>query len=175
MTSKLTREELLNIIDTDHVQCGEASALARMALTAMDSEPVAWTWRYREKWHVTNDKCRAEFVAKDGDVDVLPLYRHAQQPVVPGDPVKDAEFYERAKRENTPVKTGTCKDKSPAIGISLVSIARRTSQLLRQLDYEPNAKSGNPIEVLLFDAEKAESDIKEAKEKRAAMLNGGKP
>ncbi|EPV8437996.1 hypothetical protein ACWASX_004092 [Klebsiella variicola] len=40
MTSKFTREELLNIIDTDHVQCGEASALARMVLAAMDSEPV---------------------------------------------------------------------------------------------------------------------------------------
>lgn len=38
MTSKFTREELLNIIDTDHVQCGEASALSRMALAAMDSE-----------------------------------------------------------------------------------------------------------------------------------------
>ena len=37
MTSKFTREELLNIIETDHVQCGEASALARMALAAMDS------------------------------------------------------------------------------------------------------------------------------------------
>ncbi len=39
MTSKFTREELLNIIETDHVQCGEASALARMALAAMNSEP----------------------------------------------------------------------------------------------------------------------------------------
>ncbi len=45
---------------------------------AVDSEPVAWTWRYREQWHVTNDERRAEFVAKDGDVAVLPLYRHAQ-------------------------------------------------------------------------------------------------
>lgn len=45
---------------------------------AMDSEPVAWTWHYREQWHVTNDERRAEFVAKDGDVAVLPLYRHAQ-------------------------------------------------------------------------------------------------
>lgn len=51
-----------------------------------DSEPVAWTWNYREQWHVTNDKCRAEFVAKDGDVAVLPLYRHAQPaPVVMDD------------------------------------------------------------------------------------------
>ncbi|EOD2838560.1 DUF550 domain-containing protein [Raoultella ornithinolytica] len=56
----------------------EAEKLARMALAAMDSEPVAWTWRYREQWHVTNDERRAEFVAKDGDVAVLPLYRHAQ-------------------------------------------------------------------------------------------------
>ena len=80
MTSKFTREELLNIINTDHVQCGEASALARMALAAMDSEPVAWTWHYREQWHVTNDEERARDLAWDG-VKVEPLYRHAQQPV----------------------------------------------------------------------------------------------
>lgn len=62
----------------------EIEELARMTLVAMDSEPVAWTWHYREQWHVTNDKCRAAFVAKDGDVAVLPLYRHAQPvPVVP--------------------------------------------------------------------------------------------
>ncbi len=86
--STITREQLLEIIETDHVQCGEASYLARMALAAMESEPVAWTWHYREQWHVTNDKCRAEFVATDGDVAVLPLYRHAQsaqisEPVLP--------------------------------------------------------------------------------------------
>ena len=39
--SEFSRETLLNIIETDHVQCGEASALARMALATMDSEPVA--------------------------------------------------------------------------------------------------------------------------------------
>ncbi|HBR3055677.1 TPA: DUF551 domain-containing protein, partial [Klebsiella pneumoniae] len=59
------------------------------AQPAADSEPVAWTWHYREQWHVTSDKGRAEFVAKDGDVAVLPLYRHAQQPVVP-DELKEA-------------------------------------------------------------------------------------
>ncbi|HFU4579293.1 Protein of uncharacterised function (DUF551) [Klebsiella pneumoniae] len=35
--SEFSRETLLNIIETDHVQCGETSALARMALAAMDS------------------------------------------------------------------------------------------------------------------------------------------
>lgn len=39
--STITREQLLEIIETDHVQCGEASYLARMALAAMDGEPVA--------------------------------------------------------------------------------------------------------------------------------------
>ena len=38
--STITREQLLEIIETDHAQCGEASHLARMSLAAMDSEPV---------------------------------------------------------------------------------------------------------------------------------------
>lgn len=38
--STITREQLLEIIETDHVQCGEASYLARMALAALDSDPV---------------------------------------------------------------------------------------------------------------------------------------
>lgn len=75
--SEFSRETLLNIIETDHVQCGEASSLARMALAAMDSEPV--------------------IVVGDDGGDALSyrrliqsfepgtkLYRHAQQPVVPG-------------------------------------------------------------------------------------------
>ncbi|HHT0504469.1 TPA: hypothetical protein ACTW6W_005516 [Raoultella ornithinolytica] len=37
--SEFSRETLLNIIETDHVQCGEASALARMVLAAMGDEP----------------------------------------------------------------------------------------------------------------------------------------
>ncbi|HDK6892931.1 TPA: hypothetical protein MXD49_005687, partial [Klebsiella variicola] len=28
-----------------------------------DSEPVAWTWHYREQWHVTNDEERARDLA----------------------------------------------------------------------------------------------------------------
>lgn len=36
--STITREQLLEIIETDHVQCGEASYLARMALATMDSD-----------------------------------------------------------------------------------------------------------------------------------------
>ncbi|TXU12640.1 hypothetical protein D4N06_23835 [Klebsiella pneumoniae] len=92
--STITRERLewLSQIscrdDIEDIGGDEIRELARMALAAMDSEPVAWTWHYREQWHVTNDERRAEFVAKDGDVAVLPLYRHAQsaqisEPVLP--------------------------------------------------------------------------------------------
>ncbi|HDS4027168.1 TPA: hypothetical protein QH046_002052 [Klebsiella pneumoniae subsp. pneumoniae] len=86
MTSILTRDRLQEIAEDGFLKHGESKELARIALAAMDSEPVAWTWHYREQWHVTNDERRAEFVAKDGDVAVLPLYRHAQPvPVVPDD------------------------------------------------------------------------------------------
>lgn len=86
-----------------HASRGQATAMAMVRLfesidrdleelqerrqATMNSEPVAWTWHYREQWHVTNDSRRAEFVAKDGDVAVLPLYRHAQPAPVPAKPV----------------------------------------------------------------------------------------
>lgn len=60
----------------------EAEELACLALAAMDSEPVAWTWQHLKQWHVTNDEERARDLAWDG-VKVDPLYRHAQPaPVV---------------------------------------------------------------------------------------------
>lgn len=83
--SEFSRETLLNIIETDHVQCGEASALARMALAAMDSEPVAII-----------DQANLDYLRSGADADVWPpereemgdvlLYRHAQPAtVVPKD------------------------------------------------------------------------------------------
>lgn len=87
MTSKFTREELLNIIDTDHVQCGEASALARMALArmapaAMDSEPVAWTDE-QELRDVDRGGCGYLFTVNPvtphaDERRIILLYRHAQ-------------------------------------------------------------------------------------------------
>ncbi|MHA0745492.1 hypothetical protein ACXZBN_24395, partial [Klebsiella pneumoniae] len=60
MTSKLTRERIELIANFHRAMAlppshAEIEELARMALAAMDSEPVAWTWHYREQWHVTND------------------------------------------------------------------------------------------------------------------------
>ncbi|POT26583.1 hypothetical protein C3433_13375 [Citrobacter freundii] len=38
----LTKEQLQQIIETDHLQCGEASALARIALASLEAEAVAY-------------------------------------------------------------------------------------------------------------------------------------
>ncbi|HFD2556272.1 hypothetical protein [Klebsiella pneumoniae] len=90
--STITREQLIKkaqeqiefcrhtkITGEGRAHVNQCAALFEIALAAMNGEPVAWTWHYREQWHVTNDERRAEFVAKDGDVAVLPLYHHAQQ------------------------------------------------------------------------------------------------
>ncbi|HHN4459088.1 TPA: hypothetical protein ACRI53_004325 [Klebsiella michiganensis] len=89
MTSKLTREE--NVQAVFDLKAGYTLGLAdveilkrvaRMALAAMDSEPVAWTWQHLKQWHVTNDEERARDLAWDG-VKIEPLYRHAQPSLVP--------------------------------------------------------------------------------------------
>ncbi|MDZ2011093.1 DUF551 domain-containing protein [Klebsiella quasipneumoniae] len=76
--STITRERLEEIVSDPMINQGsEFAMMARMALAAMDSEPVAWTWQHLKQWHVTNDEERARDLAWDG-VKVEPLYRHAQ-------------------------------------------------------------------------------------------------
>lgn len=95
-----SRETLLSIIETDHVQCGEASALARMALAAMDSEPVAYAVRRESGDLLYPAECRrqAEWQANNlGDAICIPLYRHAQ-PAAASKPVIadcDPEVFEK--------------------------------------------------------------------------------
>ncbi|HBT3371362.1 TPA: DUF551 domain-containing protein [Klebsiella pneumoniae] len=74
--SEFSRETLLNIIETDHVQCGEASALARMALAAMDSEPVAWLLSGGGAKNVVCFDSGNAYA--DPLREVTQLYRHAQ-------------------------------------------------------------------------------------------------
>lgn len=80
--STITREQLLEIIETDHVQCGEASYLARMALAAMDGEPVAWLLSGGGTKNVVCFDSGNAYA--DPLREVTPLYRHPQPaPVVP--------------------------------------------------------------------------------------------
>lgn len=85
--NKFTREELKQIADTDHVQCGEASALACMALAAMDSEPVGYFRRYDPDAETLISQC-----SKNAD-DSFPLYTHAQSEPITADVERDAQRY----------------------------------------------------------------------------------
>lgn len=74
MTSKLTRERLQEIAEDGFLKHGESKELARMALAAMDSEPVAEVLSNRPG----NDTSTIDRALPVG----TQLYRHAQQPVV---------------------------------------------------------------------------------------------
>ena len=90
--SEFSRETLLNIIETDHVQCGEASALARMALAAMDSEPVAWLLSGGGTKNVVCFDSGNAYA--DPLREVTPLYRHAQPALVIPDEMTAEQAYE---------------------------------------------------------------------------------
>lgn len=84
---EFTKEQLQQIIETDHVQCGEASALARIALASLEAEPVAWAHRLINKrngvvhpWVYGS----AEACPSEGDIfniEVMPLYTAPPAPV----------------------------------------------------------------------------------------------
>lgn len=113
MTSKLTRERLQEIAEDGFLKHGESKELARIALAAMDSEPVAYTEKHEiSNMHATGLYLRAwpaDRARNAVEGYTIPLYRHAQ-PVVPDGLVKAVEFYEQVKRENPPVETGAWKD-----------------------------------------------------------------
>lgn len=123
----------------------EEQELARIALSAMDSEPVAWTWHHLKQWHVTNDEERARDLAWDG-VKVEPLYRHAQPaPVVPpeqhwedlcrqhpdmsiGDAIIRAAWWNHCRAamlQAEPVTTANKLGNSPVIPVSLIAAVNR--------------------------------------------------
>ncbi|HFJ0171811.1 TPA: hypothetical protein ACGSXA_001133 [Escherichia coli] len=87
ITKEFTKEQLQQIIETDHVQCGEASALARIALAYLEAEPVAWAHRLINKrngvvhpWVYGS----AEACPSEGDIfniEVMPLYTVPPAPV----------------------------------------------------------------------------------------------
>lgn len=89
--STITREQLLEIIETDHVQCGEASYLARMALAAMDSEPDC---KERKLFCSTDTARMRKAVSVSAGTDVAQPYRHAQPALVIPDEMTAEQAYE---------------------------------------------------------------------------------
>lgn len=62
--TKFTKEQLQEIIETDHVQCGEASELARIALASLEAEPVC-----------VIDQSNLDYLKSGSDADVWPASR----------------------------------------------------------------------------------------------------
>lgn len=79
-----TKEHLQHIIETDHVQCGDASALARIALASLEAEPVGWRWSYGGKtnWRLQESTPDAGNSQNLNRV-IQPLYTATPAPVVP--------------------------------------------------------------------------------------------
>lgn len=85
MTSKLTitRERLQEIAEDGFLKHGESKELARMALAAMDSEPVVFTDE-RNLHHIAMGRETSLIWGKqNSEAGDVPLYRHPQQLVVP--------------------------------------------------------------------------------------------
>ncbi|HCI4235697.1 TPA: DUF550 domain-containing protein [Klebsiella pneumoniae] len=82
MTSKLTRERLQEIAEDGFLKHGESKELARMALAAMDSEPLAFTEKHEiSNMHATGLYLRAwptDRARNAVEGYTIPLYRHAQ-------------------------------------------------------------------------------------------------
>lgn len=93
MTSKLTRERIELIANFHRAMAlppshAEIEELARMALAAMDSEPnrnpvLAYADSYRDMEKQGVESVPIWSVITDLERSIAPLYRHAQQPVVP--------------------------------------------------------------------------------------------
>lgn len=82
--------------------------VARMALAAMDGEPVVFTDE-RNLHHIAMGRETSLIWGKqNSETGDIPLYRHAN--LVPDALIQAVAFYEQVKRENPPVETGAYKD-----------------------------------------------------------------
>lgn len=70
---KLTDGELAEIAETDHVQCGDASSMARELQTCREAtkKPVAWMWKTANGYMTASMRPPKYRPAKD---NAIPLY-----------------------------------------------------------------------------------------------------
>ncbi len=126
MTSKFTREQLIEklkhriAVTEKYPHLEEAqidSQIFKIALAAMDGEPVAYTDE-RNLGYIYRGRETAYLWGKqNSEAGDIPLFRHAKPApvvpvvsVVPDALIKAVDFYEQVKRENPSVETGAWKD-----------------------------------------------------------------
>ncbi|WP_343482781.1 hypothetical protein [Enterobacter cloacae] len=98
-TKEFTKEQLQQIIETDHVQCGEASSLARIALASLEAEasgrnPVlAYADSYRDMAKQGVESIPVWSVITDLERNIAPLYSAPPAPIsVPAAMEMDDDF-----------------------------------------------------------------------------------
>lgn len=86
--SEFTKKQLQQIVETDHVQCGDAAAMASQLLASMEQEPVACM--YRSGQVVTREECLDDKTFAICCKVETPLYAAPQlpQPAVTYDSLK---------------------------------------------------------------------------------------
>nr|WP_255874672.1 DUF551 domain-containing protein [Klebsiella pneumoniae] len=184
--STITREQLLEIIETDHVQCGEASYLARMALAAMDSEPVAIVEPsdYVTAAQLVGEESLRKAVRElyEGALRIGDkLYRHAQHPVVPASQKEPISFDEWSRK--CALQITLCypdfREKAKYIWDS----ARETQQpapvvpeeMTAEQAYEIGDYHGDPVDVFLRGANWMRQHIIDSTLAAAAQSTGSEP
>lgn len=111
-----TKEQLQHIIETDHVQCGDASALARMALAGIEAEPVAWAHRLINKRNGVVHSWvygSAEACPSEGDIfniEVMPLYTAPPAPVSVPDEMEMDDDFDSAFEHGKAVGWNACRN-----------------------------------------------------------------
>lgn len=140
--NQLTRERLQEIAEDGFLKHGESKELARMALSAMDSEPVAEVCEDYAIRYISSGPAPKEGL-HPGDK----LYRHAQQPVVPGESYQQlSELYHAQEKR-------------------LFKIAQRIKgSAFDKYSHSPS-QAIDVLEAAIFGEDES---------CRAAMLNGGK-
>lgn len=107
ITKEFTKEQLQQIIETDHVQCGEASSLARIALASLEAEPVAWLLSGGgAKNHVSFDSGNAY---ADPLREVTPLYTAPPAPVSVPDAMEMDDDFDSAFEHGKAVGWNACR------------------------------------------------------------------
>ena len=196
--SEFSRETLLNIIETDHVQCGEASALARMALAAMDSEsgclPLDYLQGHKDglEWaaqlaeanhHETGDWLYDDPIELAKAIRKGPDMPPAQQ-VADSEPVAvidlanldyllsgaDADVWPPEREEMGDVLLYRHPQPAPVVPDDVLKALQKVARIRLDMDGFDGDRRG--IADCLCDAEEA---LIEVVNRRAAMLNGGKP
>ncbi|HDT0786471.1 TPA: DUF551 domain-containing protein [Klebsiella aerogenes] len=168
--STITRERLQEITEDGFLKHGESKELARMALAAMDSEPVAWLVGEA----VLFNPDTVEAYAKRSELPVTPLYAHP--PINQQEPVAwDYEWASCITCEGPQNFNRVIEREAPPEWAIIEGQARNVIPLYRHAQPAPvvpdEKPMPNPLSMYAVDAVAAIAEVKGWNACRAVMLD----